>query len=125
MLRTDQTELLDRVAARFGALSDVSRLRLLILLREGPASVTALTARLSLAQAGVSKHLAVLRAAGLVESSRQKNHVIYRIADQRVFELCAVVCDGVFRQIRAQQSLLGELKPAVRRMKPSRQGART
>ena len=115
MLRMDQTELLECVAGRFRALADVSRLRLLLALKEGPASVNALTARMGIAQAGVSKHLAVLKAAGLVESSPHKNQVIYRIADERVFDLCAVVCDGVFKQLKAQQTLLADLTPATRR----------
>jgi DNA-binding transcriptional ArsR family regulator len=106
MIQPEQTALLACVASRFKALSDVSRLRLLLVLRAGPQSVNALTQRLGIAQAGVSKHLAVLRGAGLVDSSRRKNQVIYHVADDRVFDLCAVVCDGVYRQIKTQQSLL-------------------
>ena len=117
MIQPEQTGLLECVAGRFKALADVSRLRLLLALREGPRSVTALQGRLGLAQAAVSKHLGVLRGVGLVESSRHKNRVIYCVADERVFDLCAVVCDGVYRQIQAQQSLL--MPPAGR---PARRG---
>jgi ArsR family transcriptional regulator len=106
MIGPEQTELLECVAGRFKALADVSRLRLLLVLREGPQSVTALQERLGMAQAAVSKHLAVLRGAGLATSTRSKNQVIYRVADERVYAMCALVCEGVYRQIQAQQLLL-------------------
>ena len=70
----------------------------------------------------VSKHLAVLRGAGLVESARQKNQIIYRVADERVFDMCAVVCDGIFKQIKSQQLLLAEGPAAARLRKAGRQG---
>ena len=122
MIDPGQTELLERIAGRFRALGDISRLRLLLALRTGPQSVTALTQRLAMAQAGVSKHLGVLRGAGLVESARQKNQIIYRVADERVFDMCAVVCDGIFKQIKSQQLLLAEGPAAARLRKAGRQG---
>jgi len=125
MIDPEQTELLACVAGRFKALADVSRLRLLLVLRGGPQSVNALTQRLGMAQAGVSKHLGVLRGAGLVESSRLKNQIIYRVADERVFDMCAVVCDGVYRQIKTQQSLLPAMAPVRGPRRAARQGVST
>ena len=122
MIDPEQTELLACVAGRFKALADVSRLRLLLVLRSGPQSVTALTQRLGIAQAGVSKHLGILRGAGLVESTRLKNQIIYRVTDERVFDMCAVVCDGVYRQIKTQQSLLTSLSPLRSVRRAARQG---
>jgi DNA-binding transcriptional ArsR family regulator len=51
----------------YAALSDPSRRQILDLLRAGERSVNDLVARLRLSQPGVSKHLKVLRDAGLVE----------------------------------------------------------
>jgi DNA-binding transcriptional ArsR family regulator len=51
----------------------------------------------------------VLKAAGLVDCSRLKNQMLYRIADERVFELCTLVCDGVYRQLKAQAVLLNSM----------------
>jgi len=121
MIEHDQVDLLACIAERFRALSDVSRLRLLLVLRQGPQSVTGLTQKLQMAQAGVSKHLGVLRSAGLVDSTRVKNQIIYRIADQRVFDMCAIVCDGVFKQIQSQQLLLASMAAVVSPRK-ARQG---
>jgi DNA-binding transcriptional ArsR family regulator len=52
--------------APFGALSDPARRRILELLRERERPVNELVEQLRLSQPGVSKHLRVLREAGLV-----------------------------------------------------------
>ena len=51
----------------YGALAEPSRRQILDLLRGGERSVGDLVGRLKLSQPGVSKHLKVLREAGLVE----------------------------------------------------------
>src|SRR4051812_24566707 len=56
----------EAAAAPFTALSDPARRRILELLRERDRPVNELVARLKLSQPGVSKHLRVLREAGLV-----------------------------------------------------------
>jgi DNA-binding transcriptional ArsR family regulator len=90
-------ELLARVANRFRALSDEARLLILLRLRKGPASVAQLVKATHLAQPSVSKHLAILREAGIVTSERQGTQVINHIRDETVFELCDTVCTGVRR----------------------------
>jgi DNA-binding transcriptional ArsR family regulator len=51
----------------YTAVAEPSRRRILDLLRDGERSVNDLVARIGLSQPGVSKHLRVLRDAGLVE----------------------------------------------------------
>jgi DNA-binding transcriptional ArsR family regulator len=51
----------------YAALAEPSRRRILDLLRDGERSVNDLVARVDLSQPGVSKHLKVLREAGLVD----------------------------------------------------------
>lgn len=61
-----------RRAPVFAALGDPTRLRLVERLgREGPASITTLTAGTPLTRQAVTKHLAVLAAAGLVHDERR------------------------------------------------------
>jgi DNA-binding transcriptional ArsR family regulator len=52
------------------ALAEPTRRRILDLVRDGEQSVNELVARLGLSQPGVSKHLKVLREAGLVQVRR-------------------------------------------------------
>lgn len=64
------------------AVGDLSRVRLLKLLEAGELCVCRLTAVLGLAPATVSKHLSVLKAAGLVQQRREGKWVHYRLAEK-------------------------------------------
>ena len=55
----------------FAALSDPTRRDILHLLRDGPASVSQLVEPFAMSQQAVSKHIAVLRKAGLVRQERK------------------------------------------------------
>lgn len=68
------------VAGFFRTLADEVRLRLLRLLANERLNVSELTAILGLAQSGVSRHLSLLRRAGLVEESREGGYAYYRVA---------------------------------------------
>jgi DNA-binding transcriptional ArsR family regulator len=60
------------------ALADTSRVRALAALRRRELCVCQITELLELAPSTVSKHMAVLRRAGLVESAKQGRWVHYR-----------------------------------------------
>jgi ArsR family transcriptional regulator, cadmium/lead-responsive transcriptional repressor len=78
----------DLVAKYFRGLGDVTRLRILELLREeDELTVGELVERLGQPQPNVSSHLACLRWCGFVDSRRDGRLVSYWIADQRVSEL--------------------------------------
>lgn len=63
------------------ALADGSRLRLLKLLEDGEVCVCILTESLGLAPATVSKHLSLLKAAGLIQARKDGRWVHYRLHD--------------------------------------------
>ncbi|HYD09440.1 MAG TPA: metalloregulator ArsR/SmtB family transcription factor [Acidimicrobiales bacterium] len=63
----------------FNAIADPGRRQLLEALRDGEASVGQLTAALGMRQPQVSKHLAVLRAVGLVAVRADGRHRWYRL----------------------------------------------
>lgn len=99
-------ELLPSVVRRLKAMADENRIRLLLALKDKPASVSALTALLDIAQPSVSKHLAILKDAGLVQCEKDGTQCIYAIRDQSIFDICSVVCDGVVRHLQAQHAAL-------------------
>ena len=103
-------DLVELIAERFGALSEPARIRLLDRLREGEASVLDLTAAIGTTPQNVSKHLAVLRRAGIVARRKQGNFAYYAIVDERVFELCEMVCGSLERQLE----LLGQVVAGAR-----------
>ena len=60
----------DQLSSTFAALADPTRRAILARLAEGEATVTELAAPMPMTWQAVSKHLAVLERAGLVERSR-------------------------------------------------------
>lgn len=61
------------------ALSDENRLRALLALRAGELCLCQITELLELASSTVSKHLSVLKQAGLVESRKEARWMYYRL----------------------------------------------
>ncbi|MEP6924525.1 MAG: metalloregulator ArsR/SmtB family transcription factor [Pyrinomonadaceae bacterium] len=75
------SENLESMETFFMALADRTRLRLLNLMREGEICVCYFTEALQEPQPKISRHLAYLRQAGLVETTRVGKWVYYRIAE--------------------------------------------
>lgn len=72
----------DPAAPVFEALSDPVRRRLLARLASGPATATELAAQLPISRQAVSKHLASLSNAGLLERERAGRDVRYRMTPE-------------------------------------------
>jgi len=83
------------VAARFRALGDASRIRLLNLLMQGESSVQDLVEASGMTQTNVSRHLGLLRREGIVTRTKDGKRAVYRIADPHVAELCKLVCGAI------------------------------
>ncbi|MCW2813556.1 MAG: ArsR family transcriptional regulator [Nocardioides sp.] len=69
------------------ALADVNRRTMLDTLADGPATAGDLAALLPIARPGVSRHLRVLREAGLVEVRQEAQRRIYSLRPQPLAEL--------------------------------------
>lgn len=93
---------LEKVAERFKALSEPTRLMLLYALMDGEKNVSELVRETGGLQANVSKHLAVLLDAGILGRRRQGTSAYYRIADESVFELCNLVCGSIHDRLVAE-----------------------
>ena len=94
------------IAERFRVLSEPMRIKLLDLLRDGPANVQQLTEAKGSSQQNVSKHLGMLHQAGVLRREKRGTSTFYEIADQGVFELCDHVCGGLRRQLSELDSAL-------------------
>jgi DNA-binding transcriptional ArsR family regulator len=75
------------VDAVLHALSDGSRRTVLEALGRGEATVNELAALLPIARPGVSRHLRVLREAGLVEVRRDAQRRVYRLRPEPLAEI--------------------------------------
>ena len=101
------------VIETFAALAEPNRFRIVELLRSGARTVNEIGERLELNQPQVSKHLRVLKDAGLVDVEPR--------AQQRVYELRAQAAARAARLARALPQGLGR---ALRRAGRAARGAR-
>jgi DNA-binding transcriptional ArsR family regulator len=100
-------DLVELIAERFRALAEPTRIKLLDRLREGEATVQELTEVIGSTQQNVSKHLGVLRQAGIVRRRRDGSYTHYWIADPGVFALCEDVCGSLRRQLDELHAVVG------------------
>src|SRR3954468_6956378 len=73
----------------YAALAEPSRRRILDLLRDGERSVNELVAEVAVSQPSVSKHLKVLREAGLVDARADGKHRLYALQAEPLAEIDA------------------------------------
>ena len=74
-------------ALLFAALGDPTRLMLVRQLSQGgPASISVLAERQDMTRQGVTKHLQVLAAAGIIDGSRQGREQVWTLNPQRLVE---------------------------------------
>lgn len=71
----------------FTALAELNRFKIVELLRRGPLPVAAISERLELNQPQVSKHLAVLKRAKLVEVEAKAQQRVYELRGEPLAEL--------------------------------------
>ena len=113
---------IEMVADFFRALAEPTRLKLLNALRAGEHNVSSLTAVVGASQANVSKHLAVLLSAGVVERTNRGTSAYYRIVDPQIYALCDLVCGQIGRRFAADITLrrdfLAAAAPAANSQRP-------
>jgi DNA-binding transcriptional ArsR family regulator len=106
--------------AAMRAVADESRRRMLETLAAGPATAGELAALLPIARPGVSRHLRVLREAGLVEVHQDAQRRIYRLRPDPLAEIDEWL--GRYRSLWEQR--LGALHTEVARGKRERRSTR-
>ncbi len=79
----------------FSALACGRRILILELLKEGEKCACDLIPILGIDQSAVSRHLSILKKAGILKSRKQGVNVYYSVADDRVYDLINIVGDMV------------------------------
>jgi DNA-binding transcriptional ArsR family regulator len=98
----------------FRALADPTRRQILADLREGELAAGEIAARFSISGPSISRHLSVLKAAGLVEERREANRIYYSLVEERlalsVGNFLSTVCPEqvVIRHRRNKRARAGE-----------------
>jgi len=90
---------LELLSARFRALGDPTRLRILNNLMQGECCVSDLVESTGLEQPCVSRHLIVLRREGILTRRAEGNRAYYSIDDSTVMRLFGLVCSGLSERL--------------------------
>lgn len=89
-------------------LANAHRLEIIHRLAEdGPCEVQRLADEMGIAQPNVSQHLAVMRAAGVVEGDRVGRVVRYRLSDPDIVRACGLMRDVLQRRVRRLAEMYG------------------
>ena len=82
---------LTRVAGRFKMLGEPMRLKILQAVCREPRTVNDIVAATGATQANVSKHLALLAAAGILKREKDGQCVYYGVKDRLAIKMCELV----------------------------------
>lgn len=84
------------------ALGHPSRIAILEILRRGEECVCRICPQLEGTQPNTSKHLAVLKKAGILDSRQDGTMTFYWVVDTRVYEILDLVDEMIRREARAR-----------------------
>ena len=91
--------------------SDPKRLMIISELRSGEKSVGELIAALRTPQAVVSRHLAVLRHRGVVQTRREGVSVFYSLTSPRIIDACDIVHEVLLDQMARNKAIAAKFNP--------------
>lgn len=94
------------------ALAEPTRLFILYALSEQSCNVSELTQKLEVPQPTISRHLKVLRDAGLVRATRQGMTINYELNDNRVIDALDLLRSVLRDRIQHHADLMDEFTPS-------------
>src|SRR5271154_2103453 len=108
------------VASVFRALADPTRRKILQALRKGELAAGEIASRFPISGPSVSRHLAVLKAAGLLTERRQANRVIYSLVPDRL-----ALCVGSFLSAVCPEEMLARHQRKKKSKSPEKASAKS
>jgi DNA-binding transcriptional ArsR family regulator len=91
------------------AMGNTTRLQILHILRERPMTVSEIMTKLELSQSMISRQLSVLRSVSVVVGERHGNEMIYRLANEKIGEVCDLVRTVLMEEMHKQTDILNGL----------------
>jgi DNA-binding transcriptional ArsR family regulator len=101
-------ELIDRIAEIFKVMSEPMRLKILDSLRHGEKNVSELIKLTGSQQANVSKHLGIMKKAGVVTARRKGLNIYYSLKEKRFFTICDSVCEYLAKRHEEENGLFAK-----------------
>lgn len=103
-------ELVFKIKADFlKCLAHPTRLAVLEHLKRGEASVGSMVQALGVEQSSLSKHLALLRQAGILRSRQEKVTVYYSVDGRDIFRVLRPISEILRKKLEASNRLLSQL----------------
>lgn len=91
------------------SLAHPSRLAILEYLKDKEACVGEMVSKLGLEQSGLSKHLSVLKQAGVLSSRQEKVTVFYSVRDKGIFVVLRTISEILMKRFREGALVLKHL----------------
>ncbi len=104
------TDIFDLQAELCQSLGHALRLRIIHSLVESPKSVNEISKIVSASQPVVSRHLAILRSAGILFSQRKGQEVYYEIANPKVVAVCEMMRNILAERDAQQKELIDRIQ---------------
>lgn len=101
------------------ALSDENRVRALMMLTNGELCVCQIIEMLGLAPSTVSKHMSILRQAGLVQTRKEGRWIYYRLADRETQSANEIIT-WLKKHLKNDKRILDDVKQQCQMQKMSK-----
>jgi len=105
-------------AGVFKALADPTRRQILQDLRDGELVAGEIVARFNISAPSISRHLSILKAAGLVTERRDANRILYSLVEERL-----AICVGNFLSSVCPEQIVLRQRRRRRNTKAESEGA--
>ena len=103
-------ELAYKIKADFlKALAHPVRLQIIELLKDGERNVGSIMKVLSIQQSSLSRHLTVLREAGILKSRQQGTVIYYNIEDHGIFQVLRPIAEMLRKKLKRTEAVLSSL----------------
>ncbi len=107
---SNNEELVFKIKADFlKSLAHPIRLEIIEYLKKKEASVGAMVKELGVEQSGLSKHLAILRQAGILASRQEKVTVFYSVRDHDIFNVLRPIAEILRKKLSESAAVLEQL----------------
>lgn len=97
---------LDKIITYHKALSDATRIRMLILLRDGELNGQVLAEKLGVTPATITHHAAKLREASLIHERRDKNTIYFALNEYFIRSNASATADLIFKNQKGESEVM-------------------
>ncbi|MEI7998261.1 MAG: metalloregulator ArsR/SmtB family transcription factor [Candidatus Omnitrophota bacterium] len=92
-----------------GALAHPLRLQIIELLKNGEKNVNSIAKTLSIQQSSLSRHLTILREAGILKTKKEGTVIYYDIEDHDIYHVLRPIAEMLRKRLKKTETVLNSL----------------